>query len=219
MNIYSRFTLPIVLAISSSLAYPAIAIPGLFDRPDFFEKGRKQFEEEIRRVEQGESVPDPSLKLDEGSLPWSRFVSEQALFAVLMPAGLMSQEIEIVEAPKGDINFSIIASHPSSSTRYVIAYSEEVAPERFANTEEVLKSAQDKIMENKVGLAKIADDEITFEDYPGKQFQLQNDEETIVYRLILVEQRLYVLAVNQQNDDLSEDSITRFFESFELLES
>lgn len=219
MNIYFLYSLPIILAISSILAYPASAIPGLFDRPDFFEKGRQQFEEEIRRVEQGGSVPEPPLKFDEGSLPWSRLVIEQALFTVLLPSGMMSQEIEIVEAPKGDINFSIIASHPSSSSRYVVAYSEAVAPERIANTQEVLAGAQEKIMENQVGLDKIADDDFTFEDYQGKQFQLQNDEETIVYRLILVEQRLYVLAVNQGNDELSEDYITTFFDSFELLEN
>ncbi len=70
-----------------------------------------------------------------------------------------------------------------------------------------------------MGLNKVADNDITFENHPGKQFQLQNEEETIVFRLILVEQRLYVLAVNQQNDNLSEDSMNTFFESFKLLEN
>ena len=219
MNICYRFSLTIVLAISTILIYPAIALTGMFDRPDFFDKGREQFEEEIRRFDQEGSVPESNLKLDEGSLPWSRIVNEQALFAILMPSGMMSQETEIVEAPEGDIKFTIIASHPSSSSRYVVAYSEEVAPERVANSQEVLEGAQEEIMENESGLEKIADDDITFKDYPGKQFQLQNDKETIVYRLILVEQRLYVLAANQGNDELAEDYITTFFESFQLLES
>ena len=218
MNIYSRFSLNIVLAISSILACSEIAISGLFDRPDFFEQGHKQFEEEIRRFEQGETVPDSSLEIDETALPWSRILIREVGFTAMMPPGAITHEVEIVEAPKGDINFDLIASHPSSS-RYLIAYSEEVTPERVANSQEVLERSRDYIIENKIGLNKIADDDITFADHPGIQFQLQNDQETIVYRLILVEQRLYVLAVNQQNDDLAEDLITTFFESFQLIES
>lgn len=217
MNIYSRFSLLIVLAISSILAYPAISIPGLFDRPDFFEQGHDQFEEEIRRFDQEESVPDSSLKIDDTALPWTRIVIEAAGFTSLMPSGAITQEVETVESPKGDINFDLIASHPSSS-RYVIAYSEEVTPERVKNAQEVLEQSRDYIIDNKVGLNKIADDDITFEDYPGKQFQLQNKDETIVFRLLLIKQRLYILAVNQQNNAISPQSIDTFFSSFELID-
>ena len=218
MNIYSRFSLNIILAISGILACSEIAISGLFDRPDFFERGHKQFEEEIRRFEQGDTVPDSSLEIDQTALPWSRVLIREVGFTAMMPPGAITHEVEIVEAPKGDINFDLIASHPSSS-RYLIAYSEEVNPERVANPQEVLERSRDYIIENKIGLTKITDDDITFAEHPGIQFQLQNDQETIVYRLILVEQRLYVLAVNQQNDDLAEDLITTFFESFQLIES
>ena len=121
-----------------------------------------------------------------------------------------------MEAAKGNINFDIIASHPSSS-RYVIAYSEEVSPERVKNTQEVLERSRDYIIDNRVGLTKIADDDITVANYPGKQFQLQNQDETIVYRLLIVEQRLYVLAVSQQNDAISAKSIDMFFGSFQLI--
>ena len=189
---------------------------GLFDRPDFFEQGQDQFEEEIRRFESGASVPDSNLQIDDSALSWSRVVIKAAGFTAMMPSGAITHEAEIVESPKGDINFDIIATHPLSS-RYVIAYSEEVAPERVENAQEVLKRSRDYIIDNKVGLKKIADDDITFEDYPGKQFQLQNKDETIVFRLILVEQRLYVLAVSQQNKAISPKSIDTFLSSFELI--
>ena len=214
MKIYSWFNISIVLTLSCLTTNPVIA--GLFDRPDFFEKGRQQFEEEIRRFERGESVPNSSLKVDEAALPWSRVVIDKAGFTALLPSGAITQEVEVVEAPKGDINFDIIASHPSSS-RYVIAYSEEVSPERVKNTQEVLERSRDYIIDNRVGLTKIADDDITFENYPGKQFQLQNQDETIVYRLLIVEQRLYVLAVSQQNEAISAKSIDMFFSSFQLI--
>ena len=214
MKKYTCFSLPILLAISGILGTTAIA--GLFDRPDFFEKGHEQFEEEIRRFQRGESVPEPSINIDETAVPWSRVMMGEVGFTVLMPPGAITHEVETVEAPNGDINFDIIATHPSSS-RYVVAYSEEVTPQRVANAPEVLERSQDYIIDNEVGLTKVADDDITFANYPGKQFQLQNKDETIVYRLLLVEQRLYILAVSQQNDAISAESIDTFFASFELV--
>ncbi len=216
MKIYTSFSLSIIFTISCILATPAIAIAGLFDRPDFFEKGHEQFEEEIRRFERGETVPNSSIKIDETAVPWSRVMMGEVGFTVLLPPGAITHEIETVEAPKGDINFDLIATHPSSS-RYVVAYSEEVTPERVANASEVLERSRDYIISNKVGLMKVADDDITFANYPGKQFQLQNQDETIVYRLLLVGQRLYVLAVSQQNDAISAKTIDTFFDSFELV--
>ena len=190
---------------------------GLFDRPDFFERGREQFEQEIRRFEQGEPVPEPSLTIDTDALPWSRVVIDEGGFTAMLPSGAITHEVETVEAPKGNINFDIVATHPPSS-RYVIAYSEEVPPERFANSQEVLERSRDYIIDNRIGLVKVADDDITFENYPGKEFKLQNKDETIVFRLLLVEQRLYILAVSQNNDAVSTKSIDQFFNSFELID-
>ncbi|MDJ0594944.1 MAG: hypothetical protein QNJ72_34030 [Pleurocapsa sp. MO_226.B13] len=215
MKIHSLLSIQILLTLSCMATTPVIA--GLFDRPDFFEEGREQFDEEIRRFEEEQSVPDSSLKIDDTALSWSRVVIKAAGFTAMIPSGAITHEVETVEAPKGDINFDIIATHPSSS-RYVIAYSEEVTPERVDNPQEVLERSRDYIIENRVGLEKIADEDITFEDYPGKQFQLQNEDETIVFRLILVEQRLYVLAVNQKNDAISPKSIDTFLSSFELID-
>ena len=58
----------------------AIASPvsaGLFERPDFFERGDEEFEKEIRQFEAGQAVPDSSLTIDEANrngLLWSRLV-------------------------------------------------------------------------------------------------------------------------------------------------
>ena len=212
MKIYPWLNIPLLtlscLAITSAIAGP-------FDRPDFFERGRREFEQEIRRFEQGNTETTTSLTVDEAALPWSRVVINSAGFTAMLPAGALTHEIETVESPKGDINFDIIASHPPSS-RYVIAYSEAVAPERVANSQEVLEKSRDYIIENKIGLAKVADDDITFGDYPGQEFKLANQDETIVFRLLLIEQRLYILAVSQQSEAISPESINMFFNSFAL---
>lgn len=212
MKNYPWLTIP-VLILSYMVITPAIAGP--FDRPDFFERGRREFEQEIQRFEQGNTVETPSLTVDEAALPWSRVVVQSAGFTAMIPAGALTNEIETVEAPKGDINFDIIASHPPSA-RYVIAYSEEVAPERLANSQEVLEKSRDYIIENKIDLVKVADKDITFGNYPGKEFKLENKDETIVFRLLLIEQRLYILAVSQQSEAISTESVDTFFNSFEL---
>ncbi len=204
------------ISIALTLITTAPAIAGLFDRPDFFEQGQDQFEEEIRRLEQGQSIPDSSVTIDETAIPWSRVVIKEGGFTIMMPSGTITKETETIEAPQGNLNFEIIATHPSSS-RYVIAYSEEVTPERVKNTREVLERSRDYIINNKAGFTKTADDDIFFENYPGKQFQLQNPEETIVFRLLLVERRLYVLAVSQKNHAISANSIDTFFASFKLI--
>lgn len=214
MKIYSWLNILIIL--TSSLITTAPGIAGLFDRPDFFEQGQDQFEEEIRKLEQGQSTTNSSLTVDETGIPWSRIVIKEGGFTVMMPSGTITKETETIEAPEGDLNFEIIATHPSSS-RYVIAYSEEVTPARVKNTQEVLERSRDYIIDNKADFTKTADDDIFFENYPGKQFQLQNPEETIVFRLLLVDRRLYILAVSQKNNAISAKSIDTFFASFQLI--
>ena len=214
MKISPWLSLPIFLSCSSLTTSSAIA--GLFDRPDFFEKGYEQFEAEIRRFERGETVLDSPLEVGDIALPWSRVLMTEVGFTAMLPPGAITHEVETVEAAKGNINFNIIASHPSSS-RYVIAYSDEVTTERVANPQEVLERSRDYIIDNKVGLSKVADDDLNFENYPGKEFKLQNKDETIIFRLLLVQQRLYILAVSQQSDAIAKDLIDTFFASFQLI--
>ncbi|HHP7231962.1 MAG TPA: hypothetical protein ACFCUY_14025 [Xenococcaceae cyanobacterium] len=211
------FWLKIPLFVALSWISATSALAGLFDRPDFFEKGRDQFEAEVRRFEETENTDNSSLTIEQTVLPWSRILVEAAGFTVMLPSGAITRETEVVEAPRGDIEFDIIASHPAAS-RYVIAYSEAITAERLENTPEVLEQARDQIISNNVGLLKIAEDDFTWENYSGKQFQLQNQAETIVFRLLVTENRFYVLAVNQQNDAISPDSIDTFFNSFELID-
>ena len=116
MKTYLPLSIPLILTLSCMITIPVIA--GLFDRPDFFEQGQDQFEEEIRRFESGESIPDFNLQIDDSALSWSPVVIKAAGFTAMMPSGAITHEAEIVEGAKGDINFDIIATHPSSS-RYV----------------------------------------------------------------------------------------------------
>ena len=219
MKIYSWPSIPIFLTLSFISTTSVIANP--FGRPDFFERGRRDFEQEIRRFEQGNTVTTPSLTTpspttDKTTLTWSRVVVNQGGFTVKAPDGIITDEVETVEFPTGDINFDIVATHPPSS-RYLIAYSEVLSPEKVANSQEVLERARDYIIENEVDLVKVADRDVTFKKYPGKEFKLQNKEETIIFRLLVTKDRIYVLGVSQNSDAISQKSVDTFFNSFDLI--
>lgn len=217
MKIYTRFSLSILLLLSSSVIISPQAVAGLFDRPDFFEKGYDEFEDEIRRFERGEESLTVPLDVEGQTLPWSRIISDSSKFTALFPPGTITQEKETAEDADGAINFDINASNLDNS-RYVVAYSEALEPSKVENPERFLEKAQQTIVDDEFGFRIIANDAIEFDGFPGKQFQTRSDEETFVFRLILVGDRLYVLAVNQPNDNLSENTINQFFQSFQLLE-
>ncbi len=221
MKIYSWLNIPIFLTISCLAT--TFVLAGPFGRPDFFERGRREFEQEIRRFEQGNTVTTPSLTTpsqttnpSKTTLTWSRFVVNQGGFTVKAPNGVITDEVETVEFPTGDINFDIVATHPPSS-RYLIAYSEILTPAKVANSQEVLERARDYIMENEVNLVKVSDRDLTIQKYPGKEFKLQNKDETITFRLLVTQDRIYVLAVSQNSGAISQNSVDTFFKSFELI--
>lgn len=196
----------------------AIAPPvsaGLFDRPDFFEQGDEEFETEIRRFERGLSVPDASITVDETDLSWSRLVLRGGGFTIFIPQGTISEESKIIETDQEKIEFNIVASHPSSS-RFVAAYSEELDTQNL-DSASLLEKTRDRIIENNAGFTTNTDVDLTFDDYSGKEFTLESKEEIITFRLLLIEQRLYVLAVNQNKGTVSAESVAIFFDSFELI--
>ncbi len=231
MKIYTRLSLSILMTLSLLVAISPKAIAGLFERPDFFKKGYDEFVDEIQRFERGEEIPTVPLDIEEETLPWSRIISDSSKFTALFSPGTITQEVDTAEDPDGAmptassaIEFDINASNLANS-RYVVAYSEPLEPSKVENPEQFLEIAQQTIVDDESGFRIIANDAmptassaIEFEGFPGKQFQTRSDEETFVFRLILVSDRLYVLAVNQQNDDLSEELISQFFDSFQLLE-
>lgn len=208
--------------ITLQIIIMAIASPvsaGLFDRPDFFERGDEEFEREIRRFERGQSVPDSSLTIDEeleNGLLWSRLLVRDGGFTIAIPQGTISQESKIIETPQEEIEFKIVAAHPPSS-RFVAAYSEELDSKTTSDPASLLSKTRDRIIENNAGFTTNTDIDMTFDNYPGKEFTLENKEERITFRLLLIKQRLYVLAVSQDKDTVSAESVAIFFNSFELI--
>ncbi len=97
-------------------------------------------------------------------------------FSVWMPLETISQEIETVETAAGEVKFRIIATHPPSS-RFVIAYSEELDATLQENPVELLERAQERIIsqEGKANIFELTGEEnLTLDGYVGKNFTIKN---------------------------------------------
>ena len=214
MNKY--FLVGIITSIACFLNTDKV-LAGPFNRPDFFEQGRKQFEQEIRQLQTQQSVPDSPLTVNLKSLSWLRLIFREEGFTMMMPPGAITQETEMVKTPKREIKFDLIASHPPDS-RFVIAYSEQVSFDTPTETSEIFDWSRDYIMRNIDGeFTKTTEKDIVFSNYSGREFILQNQAEMIVFRLLWINQRLYVLGVSQEKQKISKENVTKFFDSFEIL--
>lgn len=192
------------------------------DRPDFFERGQEQLELEIEQLEQRQ----PDFLLNPDFLPilddsadaplWSPVVLRDGGSVVWMPQGVLSQETQTVESVDGAIDFDVVST-TSSVGRFVVAFSG--AEDSFANTEpsDLLDRVYRRIIGGQTGFGAVSDRSITVANYPGREFVLQNQDEVITYRALFVENRLYILAVNQSADFDRQESIIMFFDSFQLL--
>ncbi len=202
------------LALAGQL--PAIA-QFRVDRPDFFEDGQRQFEQEIRQLEQQQQPKTlPTLTVDTGAWRWSRVVLRDGGCAVWLPAGPLAQESETVETPEGAIHFDAIASHPPNA-RFVIAASEPLDPALLAAPDALLTRARDRLLARAANFELSGSRDITFKGYAGRDFMLASDTEQLTFRLLLANDRLYVLAASQDRAGANLEAIATFFGSFELL--
>ena len=206
--------LPLSTIIAGTIiSYTTSSQAGLFDRPDFFERGNEQFEQEVERFEQ--PTPEPSLSIEGKEQTWQHLVSREGGFSLWIPRGAMTDETKVLETDAGDIKFEVLATN-SQSSRFVIAYSEELTSAQLDNPKEILLRLQDRIVEN-TNFELIDESSISFDDYPGKQLQLQNSGETITFKVYLIDRRIYLLGASQSEaDELSKQAIA-FFDSFKLL--
>jgi hypothetical protein len=196
-----------------TFATPSLAL--LFDRPDFFEQGDEQFEQEIERFER--QAPEPALSIEGEEQSWQHFVSQEGGFSVWAPRGTITAETKTLETEVGTIEFQVLATNPQSS-RFVVAYSEEeLTAAQLENPETILAGLRERIVNN-TAFELIDEQPITYDEYPGRQLRLQDSEETITFRVYLIDERLYILGASQPEPGELSQAASAFFNSFESLE-
>ena len=199
---------------NSSQSMLTIQAQGFIDnRPDFFDKGRLQIEQEIKQLEQ--QNPQPILTIESGEIQWQNIIFKEGGFSIWMPAGTMTEETEIIETEKGKIKFKVFASHPASA-RFVVAYSDILNSQQLANKQNILPNFQKKIVDV-TGFELSSDRSYNLGDIPGREFILKNDTETITFRIYLVGQRLHLIGASEtaKNNQIA-GAVVTFLESFKL---
>jgi hypothetical protein len=192
---------------------PSLAL--FVDRPDFFERGNEQFEQEIERLER--QAPEPVLSIEREEQSWQHFVSQEGGFSIWAPRGTITAETKTLETEVGTIEFQVLATNPQSS-RFVVAYSEEeLTAAQLENPEAILAGLRERIVNN-TAFELIDEQPITYGEYPGRQLRLQDSEETITFRVYLIDEKVYVLGASQLEEGELSPAASAFFNSFESIE-
>lgn len=215
MLIQSMASMGIILGFLSSVP-PHANAQFRPDRPDFFERGQEQLDQEIDRLQEQQPDTIPMLEIDVDVVQWSAVVLREGEAAVWMPQGITSHETKTVESVDGNIDFDVIAT-TSALGQFVVAFSGADVSFADANPDALLNRVQTRIVGNQTGFGAVDEQTITFNAAPGREFTLQNDDEVMFFRVFLMDGHLYVMAVNQPKGEENEDANATFFESFQSL--
>ena len=125
-----------------------------------------------------------------------------------------------VPTEAGDIVMHTVMYEESPEKVFMLAYSnypKELI--EYSDPEVLLKSAQEGSMSN-LGTSELSvNEKITYKGYSGLYYEAQSEELYVAYKIILVDNRLYQLAILQQSSPLNESEVTNYMESFRLKES
>lgn len=190
------------VAILLGLAIPARA--QVFERPDFFEQGREQFEREIYRINHPD--PDPALEVTQQNEDWQEFVSDRGQFAILLPDTAEEETVDI-DLDAGTISLTGY----SVGERFAVAYGD--APETAA-PEFLLDRIRDRLIA--YGGGEVIESEMS-EDRGChvRTFTTSSGEKIVDFNLYWIGNRLYILAASYDRTDNRPSDVTRFFNSFE----
>lgn len=140
-------------------------------------------------------------------------------FRVEFP-GAPEADRSTVPTEVGDIIMHTVMFEESVDKVYLLAYSDY--PKELielSDPQVLLESAQEGSLSN-LGTSELnVNEKITFKGYPGLYFEAQNEDLYVAYKIILVENRLYQMAVLQQGTPLTDADVKNFMDSFRLLET
>ncbi|MGI0484619.1 hypothetical protein ACN4EK_04220 [Pantanalinema rosaneae CENA516] len=181
--------------------------------PDFFEQGDRQFEREIDRLNQPQT--DPNLTIQSTGEQWRPIVSQAGKFSIWLPPGVMSEETKTLAIAAKSMTFNVVASQAEGS-RFVVAYGDLPANQPLSD-QAVFAAIRDEVVAQ-TQFKVVSENPITFGQWTGQEWQLSQANETIIYRVYRVQQRVYLLAAKQTGKIANQsNSVDTFFRSFKLL--
>ncbi|MGB3512344.1 MAG: hypothetical protein WBA93_24525 [Microcoleaceae cyanobacterium] len=174
-------------------------------RPIFFEQGRFKEAQNLQ----------PILTIEAGTIQWQSIIFEEGDFRIWMPAGTITEAKEVIEIDTGNIKFKVFATHPESA-RFVLAYSDLLDGKNLGNQEKIITKLRDKIV-NVTDFKINQDRPYNLGNYPGQEFSLKNDRETIKFRIYLIDKRLYIIGASEiEKNNQIPGAVETFLDSFQL---
>ncbi len=146
------------------------------------------------------------------------YVSPDNKFSIRFPAEPESTS-EAVPTDIGDIQMYSVMYEESVNKAYMVAYSDYPANLIEASDPmDLLYGAQSGGLSSLGITEPDVQEEITFDGYPGLFFKANESGVKVVYKVLLVKNRLYQIAVLVTGDVMISDSdISNFIDTFKLL--
>lgn len=183
------------------------------DFNNFFEEGRVPSENRFRTP----SPPSPRIAVDKESKYWQYIIFSAGNCSFWMPPGVLTQESVVLNTDVGKVSFRTLASN-ANNARYVAAYAEQLTQSQLEKPEVLLRAIRDRVAPS--GKFKLKNERaIALNTYPGRELTLQSADETIAFRVYLVQKRLYVLGTKYPNASSLAQQVAAFLNSFQLLDS
>ena len=211
-----------LLALLPGLAIAQLPPPGiendLFDRPDFFEDGLEQMEDEIRQLQEQESEQPPvTLTIQDELLQWQPTVVPDAGLGVLMPQGVTTEETELLDTGNGELTFSVLASQVASA-RYLVAHSSLSESQQQFDVQTVLEQVRDSIVD-RTNYELGEERAISLDNrYPGREFSMVGNGEQLTFRAYAIGNQLVVMAGGQPEVQQNSQAVETFLDSLQLLQ-
>ena len=183
------------------------------NRPTFFEDGYRQLNREVQRLE-NTAPSEPVLTVDTGELRWQRMISRRGGFSLWMPAGIYTDEVRSVSILDENLEFEVVSTNQPNS-RFVVAYSGVLPAAFLDNSGEVFEQILDRVVAD-TNFRVTGDPSPVGAENSVYSAILTDETERIYLQMYLINNRVYVLGVNEKTaSDLSQAG-QYFFESFQF---
>ncbi|MCF6364601.1 MAG: hypothetical protein L3J35_00185 [Bacteroidales bacterium] len=125
---------------------------------------------------------------------------------------------ESVPTDVGNIEMYMFMYEKSITEAEMIAYSDyPSAMVKASNPDDMLQGAKEGAVGN-LGATIVEEKEITYGKHKGLEFRANSPQFYVNYRIFLVNNRLYQIAIMRDGSFASQSNVDKFFNSFELIE-
>ncbi|MDJ0845172.1 hypothetical protein [Crocosphaera sp.] len=177
----------------------------------FFESGRLTSEDRLSF----QNPPDGVIPIRNQSNSWQFILFKKGGVSFWMPPGILTEDEVLLATTLGDISFRSLTSHRENQ-EYIAAYAQSLTDKQVENFDVLLQTIKDEIPSEK-SFRLTGERAIFLDENLGKELTFANQEEIIILRLYLVQNRLYVMGVRYPKSLTDTRSSRAFLNGLELL--